>query len=83
MGRLEPKFLEQLLSGLSPEEKKVMNYFITNISVGEIVAERELEVFEGIENPTEILDRLVQKGLLEKGAGCYNLSKNIRERLLE
>jgi uncharacterized membrane protein len=82
MGMLEPELLEKLLSGLSPEEKRVMNYFISNISVGEIVAERELEVFEGIKNPKEVLDALVSKGLLEKGAGCYNLSKKLRESLL-
>ena len=66
---------------LDPDEKKVLDYFFSNISVGEIIAQRELKVLEGVENPQEVIDRLVEKGLLERSMGCINLSKHLREQV--
>lgn len=62
------------------EEKKVTLYFIRNISVGEILALRELEIL-GVKNPSKVIRTLILKGVLEKGEGCYNLAKDIREEL--
>ncbi len=70
-----------LLKSLGEEERRVLNYFLNNISVGEIVATRELKVLEKIGNPEEVIDRLVEKGLLERGTGCINLAKEIREEV--
>jgi len=64
----------------SEEEKKVTLYFIRNISVGEILALRELEIL-GVKNPLKVIRTLILKGVLEKGEGCYNLAKDIREEL--
>ena len=64
----------------SEDEEKVILYFIRNISVGEILALRELEIL-GVKNPTKIIRSLILKGVLEKGEGCYNLAKDIREEL--
>lgn len=71
--------LDNLLKSLGEEERRVLNYFLNNISVGEIVATRELKVLEKIGNPEEVIDKLVEKGLLERGTGCVNLAKEIRE----
>ena len=64
------------------DEKKVVLYFIKNISVGEILALRELEIL-GVKNPIKIIRSLILKGVLEKGEGCYNLAKDIREELFK
>jgi len=66
----------------SEDEKKVVLYFIRNISVGEFLALRELEIL-GVKNPAKIIRSLILKGVLEKGEGCYNLAKNIREELFK
>ena len=64
------------------DEKKVVLYVIKNISVGEILALRELEIL-GVKNPIKIIRSLILKGVLEKGEGCYNLAKVIREELFK
>lgn len=66
---------------LDGDERKVFEYFLNNISVGEIIALRELEVLEGVSNPEEVINRLIEKGLLERGTGCINLARDIRERM--
>ncbi len=73
--------LNEIFSGLNEEEKRALNYFLNNISVGEILAVRELKVLEGISDPERILDSLVSKGLIERGRGCYNLSPKLRALL--
>ncbi len=67
---------------LSDEERKVLNYFMKHISVGEIIAEKELRL-EGIKDPREVIRKLMEKGLIERGEGCYNLAKNIREEVFK
>lgn len=62
------------------EEKKVTLYFIRNVSVGEVLALRELEIL-GVKNPSKVIRTLILKGVLERGEGCYNLAKDIREEL--
>ncbi len=72
---------DNLFKDLGEEEKRVLSYFLNNISVGEIVATRELKVLEKIGNPEEVIDKLVEMGLLERGTGCINLAKEIREEV--
>ncbi|BBG24004.1 PolB1-binding protein PBP2 family protein [Sulfuracidifex tepidarius] len=50
-------------------------YFSTYISVGEIIAVKELRT-QGIRNPEEVISKLIQEGFIEKGEGCYNLVRN-------
>ena len=66
------------LKGLTPEERKVMEYFMNYLSVGELIALRELRSM-GIRKPEEVIADLLEKGLLEKGDGCYNLPKEFRK----
>jgi len=74
--------LIKLIDGLNPEEKKVLEYFLQNISVGSIIAQRELKAFYGIENPRDVIRKLIDLGLLEQGYGCYNLARRLREILV-
>jgi DNA-binding MarR family transcriptional regulator len=62
-------------SDLTDNEFKVLNYFMNNISVGEILAVRELESLFGLKDPKRIIESLIEKGYIERGNGCYNLSK--------
>ncbi len=73
--------LESLLSQLSPEERVVFEYFRKNLSVGEILAVKELKLIHKIDDPLRIIDSLIEKNLLEKGAGCINLSSKVKELL--
>jgi len=67
---------------LTDEEKLVTYYFVKYISVGEILAERELKAL-GIKNPLKVIKNLILKGVLERGEGCYNLAKDIREEVFK
>ena len=62
---------------LTEEEKKVVQYFLTYKSVGDLIVLRDLRL-KGIEKPTRVLESLIQKGILVKGEGCYSLSKEFR-----
>lgn len=62
---------------LSREEKIVFNYFMENVSVGELRAVKELSR-KGIEDPAKVLMKLVNEGLIEKGYDCYNLAAPLR-----
>ncbi len=66
---------------LSEEERRVMTYFVTNVSVGELIVLRELRARYKIPEPLKVLRSLVEKGLLERGEGCYNLAEQLREKI--
>jgi len=68
---------------LSEDERRVMEYFVSNISVGELIVLRELRARYKIREPLRILRSLVEKGLLERGEGCYNLAGELREKIFE
>jgi hypothetical protein len=70
---------EEAAGKLDPEERKVFEYFYTNVSVGEIIALRELSARYKVPDPEAVIRRLIDKGLLERGEGCYNLAKSLRE----
>ncbi len=80
---LSNKEITDKINSLNDEEKKVFEYFLQNISVGTIIAIRELKAFYKVEDPKSIIRRLIDLGLLEQGHGCYSLSKNVREELLK
>lgn len=57
------------------EEKEIeiaMKYFKENISVGELIALRELK-YRGVKDPEKVISKLIRMGVIEKGEGCYNL----------
>ena len=58
-------------------ERVVFNYFMDAVSVGEIRAVKEL-MRKGVERPVEVIERLVEMGLLERGYDCYNLAAPLR-----
>jgi len=80
---MNKKLLMELIEryDLTEEEAHVLEYFLKNISVGEILAIRELMALYNIKEPFRIILRLIKKGLLVKGLGCYNLSPDIRRSL--
>ncbi len=47
-------------------------YFSTYISVGEIIAVKEL-LTQGVKSPEEVISKLIEENFIERGEGCYNL----------
>ncbi len=73
--------LKEILNTLTKEESIVLNYFVRYRSVGELIALRELKALYGIQEPSKIISKLVYKGLVERGIGCYNISVNLLKAL--
>ena len=71
------RMLERARS-LGPAEKAVLNYFIDNLSVGVVRAVKELKL-KGVDDPEEVISRLVELGFLEDKGDCYNLAAPLRE----
>ena len=71
------KLLEKV-SSLGEMEKEAFKYFIENVSVGVIRAVKDLKA-RGVKDPEEAIAKLVEEGLIEEGAECYNLAKPLRE----
>ncbi len=85
------------IEGLSKLHRLIMEYFIKNISVGELIAIIELrelakssknreivgEVDDAIieRNISKALSELVQAGFLERAEGVYNLASRLRSEL--
>ena len=62
---------------LSEKEIEVAKkYFMNVVSVGEIIAVRELKAL-GVSDPEKVIQKLIEMGVIEKGEGCYNL---VREK---
>ncbi len=74
--------LRKVLMSLNEEERKVFEYFLQYISVGDIIAIRELRALYRVQDPKSVIRSLINKGLLEAGLGTYSLSQRIREALL-
>jgi DNA-binding MarR family transcriptional regulator len=73
----------KMLRELSPVELRVLLYILREVSVGEIVAFKELKLKHGVEydDAAKIFKSLVEKGYVEHIPGrCYNLSKELRSR---
>ncbi len=73
--------LKEILKGLDPELRTVLKYFIRYRSVGELIAIRELRGLYRIEDPAKCIGKLVDLGLIERGMGCYNISKRVLRHL--
>ncbi|MEM4475232.1 MAG: hypothetical protein QW405_02345 [Fervidicoccaceae archaeon] len=73
--------IDEILSQLPEDERRALEYFLVNVSVGELCALRELQYVEGVPDPSRVLSSLVRRGLLERAGGCYNLSPKLRELL--
>ena len=76
-----PKEIEEVRMKLRGDERKVFDYFLYHVSVGEIIALRELKLRYGVEDPLGVIVKLIDKGYIERGEGCYNLAKRYREIL--
>lgn len=63
---------------LGPRERKVFEYFRKYVSVGDLRAVLDLERL-GVRDAQDVIDRLVEMGLLERGVDCYNLARPLRE----
>lgn len=72
------KKLRALIPGLSREELIAFSYVWDNISVGELLFEKDMAVIHRIEKPYRVAMRLREKGLIERGEGCYNLARWLR-----
>lgn len=68
-------------SDLTKTELEVLEYFLRNISVGEIIAIKELRLIYKIDDPVPIIEKLIQRGLIERGEGCFNLSRKLLEAI--
>uniref|UniRef100_A0A7C2VBR1 Uncharacterized protein n=1 Tax=Ignisphaera aggregans TaxID=334771 RepID=A0A7C2VBR1_9CREN len=75
--------LAETIRNLTDEEKKVLKYFLQNISVGSIISLRELKSLYRVQEPKNVIRSLIDKGLLEQGYGCYSLAKSLREALFK
>ncbi len=62
---------------LADEERKVLMYFIENVSVGELRAVKELRQL-GISDPLVVIRRIAAMGLLEEGRESFSLAKPLR-----
>lgn len=58
--------------------QKAIKYFRNVISVGEIVALRELKAL-GIKNPEMVISKLMEMHIIEKGEGCFNLVRDFKK----
>lgn len=74
---------KEVLNSLTKEELVVLNYFIRYRSVGELIALRELKALYGVQEPSKVIGKLVYKGLVERGVGCYNISASLLKALRE
>ncbi len=62
---------------LTGDKRRVYEYFVKNVSVGDIRAEMELSKL-GVRNPGDVIEELIEEGLLERGVDCYNLAYPLR-----
>jgi len=70
--------LREMIISLTGEELTVFAYVWDNISVGEILFERDLYRIHRVQKPILVARRLREKGLIERGEGCYNLARWLR-----
>ena len=84
MERLSPeelralRKLKEIVERLPRDEAIAFKYLWEYISVGEIIAEQELRVQYGILKPSLAFKKIREKGLMERGEGCYNLASWLR-----
>jgi len=74
----EASRLLELARRLEGDKRKVYQYFVKNVSVGDLKAEYELKRM-GVSEPLEIIEELIEAGLLERGIDCFNLAYPLRK----
>ncbi len=74
------KILDKARS-LEHEEKLALNYFIENVSVGDLRAVKDLKTL-GINAPETVIKKLASMGFIERSEGCYNLVKPLRNYVM-
>lgn len=70
--------LREIIVKFNSDELKVFSYVWDNISVGEILFERDLNQIHGVNKPILVAVSLRGKGVIERGEGCYNLARWLR-----
>ncbi len=75
--RVEAARLLEKSRSLSKEKRIILNYFMKNISVGDIRSVLDLEK-KGVKNAEELIEEMLEEGFLEKATDCYNLSYPLR-----
>ncbi len=75
--RQEASRLLAVAQKLEGDYRKVFEYFVKYVSVGDLRAEAELSRL-GVKDPINIIEELVDMGLLERGIDCYNLARPLR-----
>ncbi len=70
--------LKEIVEALPRDEAIAFRYLWEFISVGEIIAEQELRAKHGVAKPSLAFKRIREKGLMERGEGCYNLASWLR-----
>ena len=75
--------LRDLIKKLDRDSLITLKYFLQNKSVGELLAIRELRGLYKVKDPAKTLGKLVELGLLERGLGCYNISRRVFKMLKE
>lgn len=82
--KIEPKVIMfKMLKELSLTELKVLLYILREISVGEIIAFKELKLTHGVEygDAAKAFKTLIEKGYVEHVPNiCFNLSKELRPK---
>ncbi len=69
------KDLRTLLKSLDEDQIKTLKYFCRYISVGNLLAYKELKALYKVKDPVKTIASLVELGLIIKGQGCYSISK--------
>ena len=70
--------LKEIVERLPRDEALAFKYLWEYISVGAIIAEQELRIQYGVAKPALAFNRIREKGLMERGEGCYNLASWLR-----
>jgi hypothetical protein len=82
--QIDPKeVVFKMVKELSLVELRVLLYIFREVSVGEIIAFRELKLKHGIEydDIVKALETLIKKGYVEYIPGiCFNIAKELRTR---
>jgi hypothetical protein len=70
--------LRRLIETFDSSEIKAFAFVWDNISVGELLLEQHLATVHKIKRPSQVIQRLREKGVIERGEGCYNLPRWLR-----
>ncbi len=75
--------VRKLIKSLNDEQRKALRYFCVNRSVGELLALKELQALHKVKEPSKVIAKLVEVGVLVRGQGCYSISKDFLNAVKE